>query len=90
MSVEKNPLAYTKSSKFLLDYSWKGKDREQIIQEMALPEYEQKYLDEAIKVLSSKNKFTGMDLDRYILSKLDDDEDDVGEIDDDDIVYIRD
>ncbi|MCM3202693.1 hypothetical protein [Bacillus cereus] len=77
-----------KSIDFLSDYSWKGKDREQIIKEMELEDYEQKYLNQAMKELAAEEKYTGYDLDRRILLLIDmhEDEDD---FDEDDVVYIR-
>ncbi|MEB9694870.1 MULTISPECIES: hypothetical protein [Bacillus cereus group] len=77
-----------KSIDFLSDYSWKGKDREQIIKEMELEDYEQKYLNQAMKELAAEGKYTGYDLDRRILLLIDmhEDEDD---FDEDDVVYIR-
>lgn len=82
-----NPKAYTKSAEFLVAYNWKGKSKDQIIQEMALPDYEQEYLDDAIKELTPKEKFTGMDLDEYFVLRMAMDEEDIGEIDDDDTIY---
>jgi uncharacterized protein (UPF0335 family) len=77
-----------KSIDFLSDLSWKGKDREQIIKEMELEDYEQKYLNQAMKELAAEGKYTGYDLDRRILLLIDmhEDEDD---FDEDDVVYIR-
>ncbi|MEV2910491.1 hypothetical protein ABNF65_18200 [Paenibacillus larvae] len=82
-----NPKAYTKSAEFLVSYNWKGKCKDQIIQEMALPDYEQEYLDDAMKELAPKEKFTGMDLDEYFVLRMAMDEDDIGDIDDDDTIY---
>lgn len=89
MSENKDSLAYTKSSQFLLNYSWKGKSKEQIIQEMALPDYEQVYLNEAMEELAQQNKFTGMDLDQYILCRLDQEDEDIGPLHDEDIIYLN-
>ncbi|RFA33847.1 hypothetical protein CAI16_13410 [Virgibacillus dokdonensis] len=75
-NTEQEYKAYTKTSDFLLNYSWKGKTKEQIIHEMALPKYEQKYLDESMKELEKKDMYRGMELDRLILRKLDEDTDD--------------
>ncbi|WP_242309688.1 hypothetical protein [Bacillus thuringiensis] len=86
--MENNKIENKKSIDFLLNYSWRGKDREQIIKEMELEDYEQKYLDQAIKELAAEGKYTGYDLDRRILLLIDmhEDEDD---FDEDDVVYIR-
>lgn len=59
--------AYTKTGEFLLHYSWKGKSKEQIIHEMALPDYEQKHFNEAIKYCSVKEEYSGIELDGYIV-----------------------
>jgi len=67
-------MAYTKTSEFLQQYSWKGKTKETIIQEMALPDFEQDFLDEALEVLSEQHKFSGMELDQFILQRLDESE----------------
>lgn len=64
-------MTYTKSADFLLNYSWEGKSKEQIIQEMDLPDYEQEYVDAAMQELAPQGKFTGMDLDCFILYQLD-------------------
>ncbi|WP_255300725.1 hypothetical protein [Bacillus cereus] len=37
-----------KSAEFLLNYSWEGKTKGQIILEMELPDYEQGYLEDAM------------------------------------------
>lgn len=84
---EGNPLAYSKSAKFLLSYSWEGKSKEQIIEEMTLPDYEQDYLEDAMKELAKQGKFTGMDLDEYFVLRMAMDEEDVGPLDDADIIY---
>ncbi|WP_434180336.1 hypothetical protein [Bacillus thuringiensis] len=86
--MENNKIENKKSIEFLSDYSWKGKDREQIIQEMGLEDYEQKYLDQAMQELVAEGKYTGYHLDRRILLLIDmhEDEDD---FDEDDVVYIR-
>ena len=80
--------AYTKTSDFLLLYSWKGKTKEQIIYEMALPEYEQEYLEEAMQSLAKRNEFSGMELDRLILHLIDLDAP-VDEFDPDEVVFIE-
>ncbi|MCY8497744.1 hypothetical protein P8917_10065 [Bacillus atrophaeus] len=68
---------YTKTSDFLLKYNWKNKSDKEIIQDMALEPHEQTYLCEAMNFLSKKNNFSGMALDRYIMEKIDaDDQDD--------------
>jgi len=87
-STEKEYMAYTKTSEFLLAYSWKGKSKETIINEMALPDFEQNYLDEAIKHLTNKNDFSGMSLDRFILRRLDEDET-PDEFNPNDIIFIE-
>ncbi|WP_257208215.1 hypothetical protein [Bacillus thuringiensis] len=43
--MENNKIENKKSIDFLSNYSWRGKDREQIIKEMELEDYEQQYLD---------------------------------------------
>ncbi|ENQ3081194.1 hypothetical protein ACEOWG_004558 [Bacillus cereus] len=86
---ENNPLAWSKSADFLCNYSWEGKTKEQIIKEMALPDYEQKYLEDGMKELASQGKFTGMDLDGYFVLRMAMDEEDVDPIDDDDILFFR-
>lgn len=40
---------YYKNAEFLLNYSWKGKSKKQIISDMQLDTDEQRYLDEAMK-----------------------------------------
>ncbi|MFF1291262.1 hypothetical protein ACFVXR_27840 [Bacillus thuringiensis] len=86
--MENNKIENKKSIDFLSDYSWKGKDREQIIHEMELEDYEQKYLDQAMQELVAEGKYTGYHLDRRILLLIDmhEDEDD---FDEDDVIYIR-
>lgn len=69
---------YTKSADFLCEYTWKGKTKEQIIHEMALPDYEQELLDEAMGYCGVEEKFLGIDLDRQILFLLDLGEDSEG------------
>lgn len=81
---EKNSVAWSKSADFLCNYSWEGKTKEQIIEEMVLPEYEIEYLDDAVKELAPQGKFTGMDLDHYILMRLDMEEE---PFDEDDVLY---
>ncbi|CAM3759346.1 hypothetical protein BSI_44020 [Bacillus inaquosorum KCTC 13429] len=63
--------SYTKTSDFLLNYNWKNKSEQTIIHEMALQPYEQEFLQEAMNYLSKKNDFSGMALDRYIMEKID-------------------
>ncbi len=87
-STEKEYMAYTKTSDFLTNYSWKGKAKETIINEMALPEFEQVYLDEAMEYLGKENNFSGMALDRFILKRLDEDET-PDEFNPDDIIFIE-
>ncbi|MES1051408.1 hypothetical protein FOA24_19170 [Bacillus thuringiensis] len=77
-----------KSAEFLFKYSWKGKSREQIIEEMELADYEQKYLGAAMKELEKEGMYTGFDLGRRILLLIDINEDG-DEFDPDDAVYIR-
>lgn len=81
-------MTYTKTSEFLLAYSWEGKDKETIIREMALPDFEQEYLDKALEHLSKEKDYTGMALDRliYLLMDLDEPEDD---FDPDNVVFIE-
>lgn len=59
--------AYTKTSGFLLHYNWKGKTKEQIIYDMALPEYEVKHLDRALKLMEAQGNYQAIDLDRLIM-----------------------
>lgn len=75
-SSRREYMSYTKTSDFLLNYSWENKSIETIIFEMALPEFEQIYLGEALDELKGGNDFTGMTLDRFILRKLDEEEKD--------------
>ena len=84
--MENNRSSYTKSAEFLCAYSWEGKTKEQIIKEMALPDYEQVYLEDAMRELAPQKKFTGWDLDRYILQRLDMEEDD--DFDPDDVIFL--
>jgi hypothetical protein len=56
---------------------------------MELNEVEQKYVEDAMKELAPKGKYTGMDMDAYIVMRLAMDEDDVGPLDDDDIIYLN-
>lgn len=79
---------YTKTSDFLLAYSWEGKSKKEIINEMALPDFEQEYLDEAMDFLKKKKDFSGMSLDRYILQRLDEDEE-PDEFNPDDVIFIE-
>ncbi|MEC0434412.1 hypothetical protein P8832_09590 [Bacillus subtilis] len=62
---------YTKTSDFLLNYNWKNKSEQTIIHDMDLQPYEQEFLQEAMNYLSKKNDFSGMALDRYIMEKID-------------------
>ena len=84
---ENNPLAWSKSSDFLCNYCWEGKTKEQIVKEMVLPDYEQEYLDDAMKELAPQGRFSGMDLDEYFTLRMAMEEEDVGPINDDDILY---
>lgn len=86
---KQNPLSWSKSAEFLCSYSWEGKDKERIIAEMELPNYEQKYLEDAMQELSPQRKFIGMDLDEYFVLRMAMDEEDVGPLDDEDIVYMN-
>lgn len=83
---ENHPLAWSKSADFLGNYSWEGKTKEQIIKEMALPDYEQKYVEDGMKELASQAKFTEFDLDHYILMRLDMEEEE-DDFDEDDVLY---
>ena len=84
-----DPSANSKTAEFLLNYCWEGKSKEQIIQEMFLPDYEQEYVEAAMKELSPKGKFTGMDLDSFIVQQLDMEDEDIGPVHDPDIVYLE-
>jgi hypothetical protein len=86
---KKNSLTHSKSAEFLCSYSWKGKSKEQIIDEMKLPDYERKYLEDAMHELAPQGKFTGMDLDEYFVLRMAMDEEDVDPLDDEDIVYMN-
>lgn len=44
------------SNSFLSSYSWKGKERKQIIEEIELEDYVQKYVDQAMKGLIQEEK----------------------------------
>lgn len=59
--------AYTKTSDFLINYIWKGKSREEIIHDMALPDYEQKHLDKALEYCEKREEYTGIELDSHIV-----------------------
>ncbi|MBO3796470.1 hypothetical protein ACTOS9_21785 (plasmid) [Bacillus subtilis] len=85
--TEKEYKKYTKTSEFLLNYSWEGKSEKEVIHEMALPLEEQVYLSEAMEQLKKENDFSGMSLDRYILKKLDESEQD--SFDMDDVIFIE-
>lgn len=85
---EKKQVSYKKSADFLFNYSWKGKARKQIIEEMELKDYEQEYLEKAMKELEIEQLYTGFDLDRRILVLIDMDEED-DDFDEDDVIYIR-
>ncbi len=76
--MENNKIENKKSSAFLSNYSWKGRDRKQIIEEMELEDYEQKYLDQAMKELIQEEKYSGFELDRRImlLFEMNEEEDD--------------
>lgn len=65
---------YSKTSDFLLAYSWEGKSRETIIEEMALPNFEIEFLDEALAELERQGNqdYSGMTLDCMIMRKFDD------------------
>ena len=84
-----DPSDNSKTAEFLLNYCWEGKSKEQIIQEMFLPDYEQEYVEAAMKELSPKGKFTGMDLDSFIVQQLDMEDEDIGSVHDPDIVYLE-
>ncbi|MFF2241663.1 hypothetical protein ACFVUU_26480 [Bacillus thuringiensis] len=76
--MENNKIENKKSSAFLSNYLWKGKDRKQIIEEMELEDYEQKYLDQAMKELIPEEKYNGFELDKRImlLFEMNEEEDD--------------
>ncbi|MDA2067862.1 hypothetical protein ACFVXR_27830 [Bacillus thuringiensis] len=76
--MENNKIENKKSSAFLSNYLWKGKDRKQIIEEMELEDYEQKYLDQAMKELIQEEKYNGFELDKRImlLFEMNEEEDD--------------
>ncbi|NPC93890.1 hypothetical protein HOO54_17125 [Bacillus sp. WMMC1349] len=86
--TEDDYMQYTKTSDFLLKYNWENKNEKTIIHEMALPTFEQEYLVEAMQYLSKKQDFSGMSLDRYILHKLDESEDD-SIFDMDDVIFLE-
>ncbi|MHA4046132.1 hypothetical protein [Bacillus cereus] len=76
--MENNKIENKKSSAFLSNYLWRGKDRKQIIEEMELEDYEQKYLDQAMKELIQEEKYNGFELDKRImlLFEMNEEEDD--------------
>ncbi|WP_259457368.1 hypothetical protein [Bacillus thuringiensis] len=76
--MENNKIENKKSSAFLSNYLWKGKDRKQIIEEMELEDYEQKYLDQAMEELIQEEKYNGFELDKRImlLFEMNEEEDD--------------
>ena len=84
-----DPSDNSKTAEFLLNYRWEGKSKEQIIQEMFLPDYEQVYVERGMKKLSPQGKFTGMDLDQYIVRQLDMEDEDIGPVHDPDIIYLE-
>ena len=55
---------------------------------MALPDFEQEYLDEAMEFLNKGEDFSGMTLDRYILRRLDEDEE-TDDFDEDEVVFLK-
>lgn len=59
--------AYAKTSEFLVNYSWEGKTREEIIFDMAMPDYEVRHLDEAMKMMEQEGNYKAIDLDRLIM-----------------------
>lgn len=80
---------YAKTGEFLFAYSWEGKSRGGIIQEMALPDFEIEFLDVALKELKMEKNvdYSGMALDRRIMRKYDESIDD--DFDEYDVVYIE-
>lgn len=86
MSKKNNEVSYIKSAEFLCNYCWKGKMREQIIQEMELVNYEIEYLGQAMEELKKENLYSGMDLDRRILLLIDMEEEE-DDFDEDDVLY---
>lgn len=54
--IRNNQIENKISSAFLSSYSWKGKERKQIIEEMELEDYEQKYVDQVMKELIQEEK----------------------------------
>ncbi|WP_176545977.1 hypothetical protein [Bacillus thuringiensis] len=88
MTAQKeNEVCYIKSVEFLCNYCWKGKTREQIIQEMELVDYEIEYLDQAMEELKKENLYNGWDLDRRILFLIDMEEED--DFDENDVLYMN-
>ncbi|WP_193217122.1 MULTISPECIES: hypothetical protein [Bacillus cereus group] len=88
MTTQKeNEVCYIKSVEFLYNYCWKGKTREQIIQEMELVDYEIEYLDQAMEELKKENLYNGWDLDRRILFLIDMEEED--DFDENDVLYMN-
>ncbi|GAK03908.1 hypothetical protein JCM19037_2269 [Geomicrobium sp. JCM 19037] len=85
--MSKNDLSFTKKADFLLNYSRKNKTKDQVIKEMDLQDYEQIYLDEAMRHNEVKGDYTGMALDRYILQKLDEEQAD--NFDKDEVIYVN-
>lgn len=58
---------YVKTSEFLVNYNWEGKTKEEIIYDMAMPEYEIRHLDQAMELLECEGNYQAIDLDRLIM-----------------------
>lgn len=58
---------YVKTSEFLVNYSWEGKTKEEIIHDMAMPDYEVRHLEQAMELLSLEGNYQAIDLDRLIM-----------------------
>ncbi|WP_434180335.1 hypothetical protein [Bacillus thuringiensis] len=86
--MENNKIENKKSSAFLSNYLWKGKDRKQIIEEMELEDYEQKYLDQAMKELIQEEKYNGFELDKRIMLLFEMNEEDDDGFDENDAEYM--
>lgn len=86
--MENNKIENKKSSAFLSNYSWKGKDRKQIIEEMDFEDYEQKYLDQAMKELIQEEKYNGFELDKRVMLLFEMNEEDDGGFDENDAEYM--
>ncbi|MFJ1118381.1 hypothetical protein ACIKJR_01860 [Bacillus thuringiensis] len=56
LTIRNNQIENKISSAFLSSYSWEGKERKQIIEEIELEDYEQKYVNQVMKELIQEEK----------------------------------